>query len=146
MLIFSGLRKDVRGFFRVIILTGRANFLLYGVHVNYKQSSYINKIQYINSGFHGHKILSFSRGLPCVELGRGYYKLNTSILADPRYQDLVQGAVREASSLNAPGIDRWLTFLSIIRSDSMAYSRDKAAVKTKLKVRILEDLESLEES
>ena len=68
------------------------------------------------------KILSFSR-LPCVELGKGYYKLNTSILADPRYQDLVQGAV----TLNAPGIDRWLTFLSIIRSDSMAYSRDKGS-------------------
>ena len=115
------------------------------VYVNHEQSNYINKIQYINSGFHGHKILSFSR-LPSVDLGKSYYKLNTSILADPKYQDLVQGAVTEASALNAPGIDRWLTFLSIIRSDSIAYSRDKAAVKSKLKVQILQDLESLEES
>ena len=43
------------------------------------------------------------------KLGEEYLKLNTSVLADSIYQDLVQGAVKEASDLNAPRIDRWLT-------------------------------------
>ena len=34
-------------------------------------------------------------------------------MADPGYQDLVQGVFREVSGLNAPGIDGWLSFLSI---------------------------------
>ena len=98
------------------------------VYVNSEQTSSITNIQYIPTGFHGHRLLSFSK-LPGIDLGKGYYKLNTSILTDSKYQEVVTNAVREATALQANGIEQWLTFLAIVRADSMAYSLDKASIK-----------------
>ena len=115
------------------------------VYVNYEHSNHISNIRYINTGFHGHKLLSFSR-LPGIEVGQGYYKMNTSMLKDPKYHDLVKNAVDEASALQTDGIYKWLTFLSMIRADSISYSQSKASVKKKLKAQVLEELQSLEEN
>ena len=41
-------------------------------------------------------------------------------------------------------MEQWLTFLAIVRADSMAYSQEKASIKKKLKAKILEDLSELE--
>ena len=115
------------------------------VYVNYEQMNNITNIQYISTGFHGHKLLSFSK-LPGIEIGKGYYKMNTSMLTDPKYHDIVKNAVDEANALQASGIYKWLTFLSTIKADSIVYSQNKASVKKKLKSQVLKEMQSLEES
>ena len=52
--------------------------------------------------------------------------------------------VKEATALQANGVEKWLTFLATIWDDSIAYSQDKAAVKKELKFKILDDLSQLE--
>ena len=54
------------------------------VYVNSEQMRCITNIQYIPTGLHEHRLLSFSK-LPGIDLGKGYYKLNTKILTDPKY-------------------------------------------------------------
>ena len=52
--------------------------------------------------------------------------------------------MKEATALKANGVEKWLTFLAMIRADSIAYSQEKAAVKKELKAKILDDLSQLE--
>ena len=114
------------------------------IYVNSVNMKNITNIQYITTPFGGHKLLSFIK-TATIEIGKGYYKLNTSILKDQQYQELVKNAVEEVKTLNGTDIERWITFLSIIKSESISYSQKKNKVKRSLKAQIKNDLNEIEQ-
>ena len=85
----------------------------------------VTKIQYIQTPFGGHRVLSFNiKGQN--EKGKGYYKMNTSILKDAKYREMVEETIKELEDLSIEDdIENWETFLLTIQSKSKSYSQDK---------------------
>ena len=49
----------------------------------------ITNMKYIQTPFGGHRILYFTKIAP-NEQGKGYYKMNTSILKDQKFKEIVE--------------------------------------------------------
>ena len=62
------------------------------VYVNSIMVNCITQMHYIQTPFNGHKILTFTLNKQ-NEKGPSYYKLNTSIITDIKYKDLVMEAL-----------------------------------------------------
>ena len=70
--------------------TGRAkNSRIDRIYVNTVNTNNVTNIQYIRTPFTGHKILTFTLDNG-TEKGKGYFKMNTSILLDPKFKEIVQ--------------------------------------------------------
>ena len=116
------------------------------IYVNTVNINNITKIQYIPTPYGGHKVLSFVRKTQ-NEKGKGYYKMNTSILNDQKYKELVEKTVEEIEGMQIEDdIEKWVTFLSIIKSKSISYSQTKNRVKKKLKKHIIDEIQKIEEA
>ena len=81
----------------------------------------VHNFSYIQTPFKGHRILSFTvKGN--VEIGRGYYKMNTSILGDAQYQGIVRETLEELQELDIEcPREKWEVFILTIRSKSISY-------------------------
>ena len=74
--------------------TGKAgNSRIDRVYVNTVNMKNITNIQYIQTPFGGHRILSFIKKSQ-NEKRKGYYKMNTSILKDARYKEIVKETIQ----------------------------------------------------
>ena len=102
-------------------------------------------MNYIQTPFTGHKAFTFiKRGL--IKHGKGYYKMNTTILNDTKYQEIIQelaGDIRNNDSSDP--IHNWQTFTLLVKSRSITYSKIKNKIKRKLKDRIKGEMSHLEE-
>ena len=107
--------------------TGKAgNSRIDRVYVNAINMINVKNTQYIQTPFGGHRILSFTIK-DQNKTGKGYYKLNTSILTDAKYKKLVQETIEELEHLAIQDeIEQWQTLLLTIRSKSICYSQKKA--------------------
>ena len=115
------------------------------LYVNTINMNTISKSQYILTPFAGHKILSFER-TSLNERGKGYYKMNTSIIKDPKFREMVTETLTEIEELQTnDDILKWVTFLSTVRSKAMSYSRKKGAVKRNLKNALKNEMTEIEE-
>ena len=75
--------------------TGKAkNSRIDRVYVNTGSRNNITNFEYTRTPFQGHKILTFQIKSP-NEKGRGYYKMNTSVLSDPMYRGIVEETLVE---------------------------------------------------
>ena len=84
----------------------------------------ITNIQYIPTPFRGHRVLSFAKKHE-TEKGKGYYKMNTSILKDAKYKEIVDETIQEIEKLQIKDeIRKWCTFIQSIRSKSVSYSQE----------------------
>ena len=90
-------------------------------------------VRYTNTSFGGHRILTFTKKGQ-NERGRGYYKLNTSILNDAKYREMVEETIKELEDLQIQDeVEKWEIFLLTIKSKSITYSQNKNKIKTKIK-------------
>ena len=116
------------------------------VYVNSINMRNINNIKYIQTTFTGHRILSFVKKSQ-NEKGRGYYKMNTSILRDTKYRQLVQQTIHELEELQIEDeVEFWDVFLQTIRSKSISYSQVKNNIKRNLKHKIKKEIYEIEEN
>ena len=103
------------------------------VYVNSVNMKNITNIKYIQTPFGGHRILSFiKKGQN--EIGKGYYKMNTSILKDQKYKEMVEETINELEEIRIENeIEKWEVFLLTIKSKSIFYSQTKNRIKKRLK-------------
>ena len=114
--------------------TGKAgNSRIDRIYVNSINMKNITNMRYIQTPFGGHRILVFTNKI-LNEKGKGYYKLNTSILKDPQYREMVAETISEIEELqHGDAIERWEIFLLTIKSKSISYSQKKSKIKRNLK-------------
>ena len=116
------------------------------LYVNSVNMKNITNIQYIPTPFGGHRILRFIKKGQNTN-GPGYYKLNTSILTDLKYKQIVEQTINELEEQGFENeIEKWETFILTIKSKSMTYSQKKNKVKKKLKQAIIKQIFQFEES
>ena len=106
----------------------------------------IKNIQYIHTPFGGHRILSFVKKSQ-NEHGKGYYKMNTSILQDEMYKNIVKETIEEVQELQIQNeIEKWEIFLLTIKSKSITYSQTKNKTKRTLKNDIIKQIFEIEQN
>ena len=64
--------------------------------------------------------------------------MNTSILKDTKYRDIVKQTIRDIDTRNYnDDIKKWEIFIAAIKAESISYSESKNKVKRKLKNTLL---------
>ena len=99
------------------------------IYVNSINMKNVTDMRYIQTSFKGHRILAFNtKGQQ--EHGKGYYKMNASILKDERYKDMVEETIKELEDLQIDhDIEKWDTFILTIKFKSISYSQNKNRIK-----------------
>ena len=114
------------------------------VYVNSVNMKNITNITYTQTPYSDHRILSFTKKSQ-NEKGKGYYKMNTSILKDKKYRNIVEETLAELEELELESeIENWETFLLTIKSKSISYSQIKNKVKRNLKNTIRKQIDDIE--
>ena len=115
------------------------------LYVNFENMQNIKNIRYTQTPFGGHRVLCFTKKRQ-NDKGKGYYKMNTSILKDARYREIVEETINDVNGLNLDNdIERWETFLATIKAESISYSQTKNKVKRSLKDAIIKEIFNMEE-
>ena len=93
-----------------------------------------------------HKVVSFTLKED-VERGRGYWKMNRSILTDRAYQLIIEKTKQDVSNLHIQDpIERWLVFIETVRIETQAYCRRKRYYERSIKDICEKKLETLEDN
>ena len=72
--------------------------------------------------------------------------MNTSILNEPKYRELIEVLVVEVSNMESPDpIHKWQTFTALVKSRSISYSKQRNIVKKRLRKKLSKDILDLEE-
>ena len=124
--------------------TGKAkNSRIDRIYVNADQMTSITNLKYSQTPFGGHRMLQFTKQGE-VEHGRGYYKMNTSILNETKHRELIQNLAEEIKNLpNTDPIHRWQTFTMLAKSRSITYSKHRNHAKKRLKNRLQKQIEEI---
>ena len=126
--------------------TGKAkNSRIDRVYINEEETPNITDMRYLQTPFGGHRILQFTKkGL--VEHGKGYYKMNTSILKEPKHRELIENLSEEIKSQpSTDPIHKWQTFTMLAKSRSIAYSKFRNDIKRGLKNKLQKQIMEIEE-
>ena len=127
--------------------TGKAkNSRIDRIYTNADQMTSITNMTYLQTPFGGHRMLQFTKKGE-VEHGPGYYKMNTSILNEPKHRELIENLVEEVKNLsNTDPIHRWQTFTMLAKSRSITYSKIRNHTKNRIKKRLQKQMEIIEEN
>ena len=127
--------------------TGKAkNSRIDRVYVNATNWKNVINIKYTPTPLVGHRILSFNIKSP-NEKGRGYYKMNTSILKDVRYKKIVEETLLEIEQQQIEDeIKKWEIFLLTVKAKTILYCQDKNKIKRSLKEKIRNQVMEIEET
>ena len=116
------------------------------IYVNSINTKSTTNIRYIQTPFNGHRILTFTLNRQ-KDKGQGYYKMNTSILKDAKYRELVEESISQINRLGKDDdIEKWEVFLMTIKSKSIYYSERKNRIKKGLKREIMMQILKIEEN
>ena len=126
--------------------TGKAgNSRIDRIYVNSENTTNITNMKYFQTPFGGHRIFSFKKSHSTPK-GKGYYKMNTSILKDTQFRETVQDTLQDLDRLQIlDPIHRWTTFLLTIKSKSATYSKIKSKTRRKLKENLQRQIFILEQ-
>ena len=127
--------------------TGKAgNSRIDRIYVNTVNGRNITNIKYLQTPFNGHRVLSFVKK-DLEEKGKGYYKLNTSILKDRAYKNIVEKTMEELDAMQiVDKIQQWETFLLTIKSKSLSYSQMKSKTRRTIKDAIIREIQQIEQN
>ena len=79
------------------------------IYINSINIPNITNLQYIQTPFGGHRLLSFKKKYE-TEKGKSYYKMNTNVLKDKKYQEIVNETIQEIEKLHIKDdIRKWGT-------------------------------------
>ena len=102
-------------------------------------------MEYIQTPFHGHRILFFTIKND-NEWGKSYYKLNTSLFEENEYDKLVDETIREIGTLhNRTYRDKWDIFLMTMKCKSVRYSTQRNLTKKRVKNELIRQIMKIEE-
>ena len=127
--------------------TGKAkNSRIDRMYVNMEEMKNVTNMKYTPTPFHGHRVLTF-QVKDANEHGKGYYKMNTSILRDKRYEEIVNETIEDIYEQNIDDdITKMEVFLLTIKAKSQLYSQTRNKVKRNLKNYIRKQITEIEES
>ena len=116
-----------------------------GGYVNDENVPNISEHKYTLTPFNlAHKILSLTI-TDQQERGRGYWKLNSSVLNDKVYIAMVRQTSANVGKLPIRDPQKWWdTFLTSVRSKTVAYTKRKHSIENECRSRLREDLLRLE--
>ncbi len=93
-----------------------------------------------------HKVVSFTLK-EGIERGKGFWKMNTSILTDRAYQLIIEKTIHDVLNLRIQDpIERWLVFIETVRIETQAYCKRKRHYERAIKEMCERELELLEEN
>ena len=93
-----------------------------------------------------HKILSFTLKEQ-NKRGPGYWKMNTRVVFDHAYSNLVEKCYGDVMALGIKDpIERWLVFTETIRLETQVYCSKKRFMEKRIKILCEKKIESLEQS
>ena len=115
------------------------------VYVNEENVPNITNHKYSLTPFNNaHKILSFTFK-DQQERGSSYWKLNSSILNDNAYIEMVRQTIVNVDKLYIPDKQKWWDiFLACIRSKTIAYTKRKHFIENSTRYKLKKDLLNLE--
>ena len=115
------------------------------MYVNDENVPNISEHKYTLTPFNlAHKILSLTV-TDQQERGRGYWKLNSSVLNDRAYIAMVRQTRANVDKLPIQDPQKWWdTFLTSVRSKTVEYTKRKHSVENECRNRLREDLLRLE--
>ena len=115
------------------------------IYVNTVNMREITNIKYIQTPFHGHKILSYVINNN-IQWGKGYYKLNTSLFEEEEYDKIVDETIREVNLLTSrTSREKWEIFMMAMKTKSIRYSTTRNYAKRKLKDELIRQMSAIEE-
>ena len=101
-------------------------------------------MKYIHTPFVGHKVFAFGVKKN-TEWGKGYFKLNTSLLQDEEYDKLVDETIAELAAFNNRNpSEKWELFLLTMKTKSIHYSTVKNRAKRRLKNELIRQITRIE--
>ena len=69
-----------------------------------------------------------------IDIGPGYYKMNSSVVKDPLYRKEIEQIYREMNALQLDNpIDWWDLFAMVVRTATMKYCKEKSKTRKALK-------------
>ena len=115
------------------------------VYVNEENVPNITNHKYSLTPFNNaHKILSFTFK-DQQERGSSYWKLNSSILNDNAYIEMVRQTIVNVDKVHIPDKQKWWDiFLACIRSKTIAYTKRKHFIENSTRYKLKKDLLNLE--
>ena len=105
----------------------------------------VTKMEYIHTHFgSAHKIMSLNIKEE-QNIGKSYWKMNSSILDDEQYKKAIEEAIRGIDELDINNdLDRWDLIILVIRSITKKYAKQKSRIKNAVKKYVLKELQELE--
>ena len=116
------------------------------VYINEECTQQITQHMYTHTPFTlAHKIYSFTlKGTN--PKGPGYWKLNTEILNDRKFREMIQTTIDNIDEMNlTTATEWWKLFIAVSRSKAASYSTDKRQIQRRLKSHLEGKLNELEQ-
>ena len=115
------------------------------IYISEDHTNSIANMKYIYSHFgSSHKIMTCDI-TGDQDIGKGYWKMNSSIIHDEQYRILIENAMEEVGQLGInDNLERWDLIIMLIRSISMKYSIQKKKIKNTVKKYVVNELLKLE--
>ena len=110
--------------------------------------SFINQISSckIQAGFRSdHSLISMILNLNKIERGKGYFKINNSLILQPEYQEKIRNKINELSEVNknANPNTLWEIIKGSIRNESIKYASYKKKEQNKKEIQLIEEINTL---
>ena len=116
------------------------------VYVSEKLINAVIKYKHVHVGrISDHRMISFSIKHK-TEIGKNYWKMDTSILKDTEYRKQMDKLLRDMENLKEKNVfNWWQIFLTCVKSISMTYTSNKNWIRKRLKNSITKRMGELEE-
>ena len=89
-----------------------------------------------------HSLTCFALNLNTTERGKGYFKINNSLILQPEYQSKIRDTIKETANINKAANPNtlWEIIKGSIRNETIKYASYKKKEQNKNEIKLLEDI------
>ena len=114
------------------------------LYINDDRIASVRNFRYVKTVFQGaHRLLRFELQKD-QDLGPGIWKMNSSVLNDPKYVEEIENVFRDLNQLALDPRDWWDLFIMVVQGVSVSYCKMKAKIKNSLKNFYVAKVDALE--
>ena len=111
-------------------------------------NSFLNQISKctIQPGYMSdHSLTCFALNLNKTERGKGYFKINNSLILQPEYQNKIRDTIKETANLNKAANPNtlWEIIKGSIRNETITYASYKKKEQNKNEIKLLEEINTI---